>query len=205
MRKSKYIGEVINDLLILDILKEFNENNKLRHYFIVKCIKCNRISKKDRFTLLKKQSKCECSYQQEKHLEKGHTRLYNIWCNMKARCNRTNHHRYPLYGGRGIKVCEEWDNSYNQFYLWAINNGYQDNLTLDRINVDGNYEPKNCRWTTQKVQCNNSRRNHYLTYKGKTQSISEWADELGINYSVLRGRIQRNWSVERALKKIPSN
>lgn len=199
MRKSKYIGQVINGLEILDISKE-NNNNVVRHYFIVKCVKCGEISKKDRFTMCKGQSRCKCSYVNEPHIEKGHTRLYNAWCNMKSRCYNENHHRYRIYGARGIKVCDEWVNNYNNFYKWAIENGYRDNLTIDRIDVNGNYEPSNCRWTTQKEQCNNQRKNHYLTYKGKTQSMSKWADEIGIKYTTLRARINRsNWSVEKAL------
>ena len=199
MRKSKYVGQVINNLEILYLLNETN-NNVIRHYFVVRCVKCGQITKKDRFTMCKGQSKCSCSYKYEQHIEKGKTRLYNIWCNMKARCYNQKNHRYPLYGGRGIKVCDEWVNNYNNFYKWAVKNGYQDNLTIDRIDVDGNYEPNNCRWTTQKEQCNNQRRNHYLTYKGKTQSMSKWAEEIGINYSTLRHRINKlGWDIEKAL------
>lgn len=200
MSKSKYIGKIINDMMILDTLNEINENQKKRHYFIVKCIKCNKVSKKDRFTLIKGQSCCECSYKFEHHEEKGKTRLYNIWTLMKSRCNNPKSFRYSLYGGRGIKVCDEWNKSYNVFHKWAKEHGYKDNLSIDRIDVDGNYEPSNCRWVTQTIQCNNSRRNHYLTYNGKTQSMSVWAKELGINYNTLRSRIyQHGWDTEKAL------
>ncbi len=126
-------------------------------------------------------------------------RLYRIWSLMRDRCNNANSPHYALYGGRNITVCDEW-NDYGTFRSWAIANGYSNKLSLDRIDSNGNYCPENCRWTTQKKQCNNKRNNHYLTYLGKTQTMSEWAEELGINYNTLRSRLNNyGWSVEDAL------
>lgn len=85
------------------------------------------------------------------------TRLYAIWHAMKQRCFNPNHKNYVDYGGRGIKVCEEWKNDFQAFYDWAMANGYEESLSIDRINNDGNYEPQNCRWVTMKEQCNNRR------------------------------------------------
>lgn len=199
MRKSKYIGKIINNLLILDTINETNENGIERHYFSTKCIKCGNVSKKDRFCLIKGLSKCECSYKFEKH-NGTHERLYIIWSNMKARCCNKNNDRYRLYGARGIKICDEWLNSYNAFREWALNNGYDDELTIDRIDVNKHYEPDNCRWATQKEQCNNQRRNHYITHNDKTQSMAKWSKELNINYSTLRARINSyDWDIEKAL------
>lgn len=129
------------------------------------------------------------------------SRHYHIWTNMKMRCYNKRDPRYPDYGGRGIKVCDEWLNSFESFYSWAIGNGYSDNLTLDRIDVNGNYEPSNCKWSTKKEQNNNKRNNHLITYNGETNTISEWAKAKGIKPHTLYMRIVvYGWSVERALE-----
>lgn len=127
------------------------------------------------------------------------SRLHNIWKSMKERCYNSNHSQYKDYGGRGISICEEWKNDFMSFYNWATNNGYADNLTIDRTNNNGNYCPENCKWSTRKEQGNNQRTNHLLTYNNKTQTISQWADEVGINVRTLRTRISRGWSVQDAL------
>lgn len=97
-----------------------------------------------------------CGCQHVKHQKTG-TRLYRIWNGMKSRCSNSTHPGYSHYGGRGITVCDEWKNSSKAFFEWALANGYEDHLTIDRIDVNGNYEPSNCRWVTQRVQCSNKR------------------------------------------------
>ena len=137
---------------------------------------------------------CYCHDLVRKHGKYG-TRIYKIWQSMKARCNNT---KTPYYGGRGITVCDEWLNDFKAFYDWAMANGYRDDLTIDRINNDGNYEPSNCRWITMKEQANNTRSNHNITFNGETHSLSEWSRILGIHSHTLSNRIYRGWSIKRA-------
>lgn len=129
---------------------------------------------------------------------KKNKRLYGVWCNMRQRCNDENFVGYKYYGGRGITVCEEWQ-EYLPFHDWAMGNGYREGLSIDRIDVDGNYCPENCRWATTKEQNNNTRANHRLSYNGETHTMSEWAEITGINMQTLWQRIKRGWTTEKAL------
>ena len=130
------------------------------------------------------------------------SRIYNIWRSMKKRCLNPNHEAYPRYGGRGITVCDEWKDDFQTFYDWAMTNGYQEGLTIDRIDVNGNYEPGNCRWATAKEQNNNTRNNRLLTHNGETHTMAEWADITGIGYDTLQSRLFKGgWTVEEALTK----
>lgn len=117
-------------------------------------------------------------------------RLYGIWRNMKMRCNLKSCENYHYYGGRGIKVCDEWTNDFMNFYNWAMANGYTEKLTLDRKNNDGNYEPNNCRWVTQSVQNMNKRgfKARTITINGITKHLFEWAKETGICDETIRKR-----------------
>lgn len=122
------------------------------------------------------------------------TRLFHIWSNMKARCSNKNLGSWKNYGGRGISVCSDWMR-FEAFRDWALLNGYDENLTIDRIDVNGNYEPKNCRWTTMKEQARNKRNN--VVYKGKC--LSEWAEEMGIGLKTLSRRLRSGWSIEKTI------
>lgn len=148
----------------------------------------------------------------ENHLKhnQSYSKLYANWCNMRYRCNVPTNLNYYKYGARGISVCKEWDNTENgfhNFYEWSIANGYKEtpndkgrnSLSIDRIDNDGDYCPENCRWVNATTQQNNMRRNHLITYNGKTQSIAEWAREFNIPYNVFNTRINHNWSIERAI------
>lgn len=128
------------------------------------------------------------------------TRLYEIWRQMHRRCYGKNTKAYKDYGGRGITVCEEWK-EFEPFRKWAMSHGYHEDLTIDRIDVNGNYEPSNCRWATVKQQANNRRSCHIVKYNGIEHTISEWADIYGVNQMKLWDRLNRNnWSLESALK-----
>ena len=122
-----------------------------------------------------------------KHGQKG-TRLYQTWHGMKDRCNNPNNPGYKNYGERGITVCEEWNNSFKSFFEWAKKSGYEDNLEIERIEVNSGYSPDNCRWTTDFEQARNKRNNIYITYNGETHILKDWATILGIDYQVLGDR-----------------
>jgi hypothetical protein len=146
---------------------------------------------------LNKEHVAESLKQRSTHGETN-TRLFKIWQGIHKRCENANASNYYLYGARGITVCKEWSN-YVEFAKWAKENGYNDNLSIERINVNGNYCPENCKWATRKEQANNTRANHYLTYQNQTHTISEWADITGIKYGTLNSRIQRGWDIDRAI------
>lgn len=124
----------------------------------------------------------------------GNCRLYRIWRNMKNRCESPSNIGYELYGGRGISVCKEWANSYISFRDWAMSNGYRDDLTIDRIDTNGDYEPSNCRWVTNAIQQNNRRNNVCITYNGETLTASEWSRKTGIKLETLIWRKKKGWS-----------
>lgn len=129
-----------------------------------------------------------------------HKRIYHIWLDMRQRCFNPRNKAFKNYGARNIIVCEEWNN-FSNFVSWALAHGYTEELTIDRINVNGNYCPENCRWITRKEQALNTRRNRFFTYKGKTQTLMEWAKELGMHYDKLRWRVD-NWkNIEDCFKK----
>ena len=124
------------------------------------------------------------------------TKLYSVWCTMKERCCNPNSKSYKHYGGRGISVCEEWTNSFAAFKAWADSTGYRDGLTIDRIDCSGNYEPSNCRWATSAEQNRNYSRNHFITYRGETKCLCDWADEFGINRSTVLFRLNSGKSLD---------
>ena len=128
-------------------------------------------------------------------------RLYGIYEKMKGRCFTPTDAGYKNYGGRGVKIADVWlgKNGFINFHDWAINNGYSNELTIDRINVDGDYEPSNCRWVNQKTQQNNRRNNRRITYNAQTHTIAEWANIKDIPYDRLQARIAHGWSIEDAL------
>lgn len=133
-------------------------------------------------------------------------RLYVIWQDMKDRCQNINNAHYSYYGGRGIKVCDEWINDYSCFRDWAYNTGYCENAamykcTLDRIDNNGNYSPNNCRWVDMKAQNNNRKNVRQFIYNGESHTLREWCDILNMSFRAVDMRLQRGWSVEEALSR----
>lgn len=134
---------------------------------------------------------------------KSNTRLFSIWQGMKKRCNNSNNQAYKYYGARGIHVCGEWINDFSKFYNWSISNGYSDNLTLERIDVNGNYEPKNCKWIPFEDQARNRRDTTHITINGETKRMSEWAKESPVTTTTIYQRIKDGWTIEDAILTPP--
>lgn len=119
---------------------------------------------------------------------------------MKQRCYNSNSSVYKHYGGRGIKVCDEWVNSFENFYKWSINNGFDPELTIDRINVNGNYEPSNCRWVSWEVQARNRTNNLIIEYEGKEYMVYQLSEMTGISEGTLYHRIKKGWTIPEILE-----
>lgn len=177
-------GKIFGELIVL------NENPiRINNATYWKC-KCNCGTEKNIFAgnlVSNKTTSCGCKKQKTQF-----PRLRRILDNMKQRCYNPNHTRYKDYGSRGITICDDWLNDSRKFYEWAVINGYNDNLTIDRINVNGNYEPKNCRWVTMKVQQNNRNNNRKITVNGKTKTASQWAEEYSLTRDGFLYRYKHN-------------
>lgn len=191
----------------LTVLKRGENDKKGRVMWLCQC-ECGRIKAINAYSLSKGRSKsCGCLMKEEaSKANKTHglskTRIYNIWFGIKSRCYKENSIEYNLYGGRGIKMCDEWKNSFENFCKWAYENGYSEELTIDRINVNGNYEPSNCRWATAFEQGANKRNNVVIEKDGESHILAEWSRITGIDRRKISARIFKyGWSVERALAK----
>ena len=143
-----------------------------------------------------KATHCGCSrqytYKMTNRDGRSKTRLYRIWWGMKSRCCTPSDGDYSNYGARGIRVCDAWLASFDAFKDWALANGYTDELTIDRVDVNGPYSPENCRWATVKEQSRNRQNTLFITYNGVTKSASEWAEQLGVSLWVIHSRYRRN-------------
>ena len=134
-------------------------------------------------------------------INKSSTKLYRCWMNMKRRCCDKKSTSYYLYGGKGIKVCEEWL-EFIKFKEWALLHGWENNLTIDRINSDKGYCPENCRFISLVENCRNTKSLKFkLTHQGKTLTIKEWADNLGLKYNRILRRLKNNRPIEEVLTK----
>jgi len=131
------------------------------------------------------------------------TRLYTTYKDMIKRCYKPYCRNYKHYGARGITVCNEWqgENGFENFRAWALANGYAEDLSIDRIDNDGNYTPNNCRWATVKTQRNNTSQNHFAEYKGEKHTLTEWAEIYGIKPETVYTRVRSGWKIEDALTR----
>ena len=189
------IGQKFNRWTVIGT--SIKTNKHYDRYWLCQCECENKtIREVSEDSLIRERSKsCGC-YSKEKTAETNkkrairdkyphYKRIYSIYDGMKKRCYNKKKDNYHEYGGRGITICDEWLNDFMNFYNWAINNGYQDDLTIDRIDVNGNYESGNCRWATWEEQFNNKRDTVYITLDGETKNILEWSKVSGLSRSVL--------------------
>lgn len=126
-----------------------------------------------------------------------YTQLYSVWCGMKKRCYNKSYEYYNRYGGRGIKVCDEWRDDFATFREWALNNGYRDGMEIDRIDNDSNYIPGNCRWATRSEQIKNRSNSITITHDGQTLSLIDWCDIYGVGYKLAHARYKKGWDFQK--------
>ena len=181
------------------VLEKSEKIGRIQTY-LCKC-QCGNTAKVPHSNLTRgKSTSCGC-FQKElasKRFKKHgmrNTRLYSIYANMKARCYNEKNKRYKDYGGRNILMCKEWYESFETFKDWALANGYQDDLSIDRINVDGNYAPSNCRWATQEQQDNNQRKTILIEISGKKMSLKQWTNLMGWKYGTYSARNRKGKTV----------
>jgi hypothetical protein len=194
---DSFIGKRQGQIVVLSHFKKGKNNS---NYFRCQC-DCGRIAeiRVDHF-FNDKQTTCGTFHKKYENSVIGN-KIYNTWNRMINRCYNPKSHKYYRYGKRGISVCKDWLNNYDNFYIWCINNGYKEGLSLDRINNDGNYEPSNCRWTTRKQQQRNMCRNRIITYKNQTHCLAEWCERLNLKYETIKSRLNKGWSIERAFEE----
>ena len=155
-----------------------------------------------------KTTSCGC-YGKEQRLKAktkhglSHTRIKRIYDNMLSRCYNPKTPKFKNHGGRGIKVCDEWlgENGFINFVNWAMSNGYDEELTLDRIDNDGDYSPDNCRWADEETQHKNRRITLYIEYNGEKKTVQEWSKELGISENTIYYRYYHGYTPEEILYK----
>lgn len=217
-RMSK-VGDKIHDLTILHMFQK-HEHGQMKTYAICKCICYNFTCTKLAAIVSGNTRSCGCLFikpnhkgkQKERIFKHGNgnldDRLYRIWCAMKSRCRNPKTIGYHNYGGRGIKVCEDWINHFPLFKEWSLSNGYADNLSIDRIDVNGNYCPENCKWATQAEQCANRRNNRrdtvFITAYGETKTAWNWLSDPRCSVksiTTLIYRIGAGWNPEEAVGK----
>lgn len=198
---DSYLGRKINRLTIVEILP-------LSSPGAMKMARCKCECGKEIITSIidvvrEKSQSCGCLSKERnaelnyKHGLTHHPFMRVFYC-VKSRCYNENDPSYHNYGGRGIRMCEEWKDDVQKFYEWAILNGWRQGLDINRIDNNGNYEPTNCNCITRKENSRNRRVNRYITYKGMTKCLSEWSECLSISRSCLNWRLDHGWNIEDA-------
>lgn len=188
--------EQIGNFTVLKVAHRTYGKTKRRTalFYYCRCV-CGSERWYDKYAITNRRIKsCGCITKSRKHNGRN-TRLYNIWHGIKRRCDNSNFKGYKYYGGKGVTYHSSWKD-FEPFRDWAISAGYNDTLTIDRIDVNGNYEPDNCRWVTMKVQQNNKTTNTFIEYNGVTHTITEWSEIY--NEPRLGSRLKLGWSFEEA-------
>lgn len=182
---SSLVGEKFGKLTVVEETK----NNRGEKAWLCKC-DCGSNQVVKTWPLKNgKVSSCGCGWK-KRHGLSTHP-LYNKMRNMKKRCYNPNSKDYKDYGARGIKICKEWLDDFNTFYDWAIESGWKDGLTIDRIDVDGDYEPSNCQWQTRAEQNRNQRKTKYVEINGDSKLLGDWAKQYGLAPSAVWSRYNR--------------
>lgn len=192
-------GEKFNLLTVVKRLKNATDGSSV---WLCKC-ECGKFTEV-RGKNLKNGAVKSCGCLNKNFTTKTHgmsnTPIYNIWSSMKARCLYEKSCSYPRYGARGITVCDEWKNSFESFYEWALKSGYKKGLTIERIDNDGNYCPENCTWISHKKQCSNRRTNVVFEHNNQSHTLAEWCEILNLDYKLIHNRIYKlNWNFEKAI------
>ena len=170
--------------------------------WICKCDLCGcEVSVKANTLKSLRQQTCGCGHPMKDVQGQSRDRLYGIWIKMKHRCYNPKTKGYKNYGARGITICQEWLDDYNNFRDWALSNGYKEDLTIDRIDVNGNYSPENCRWATWQEQSRNTTKTVHITVNGITKCKSDWAVEMKLSKSPPTERVIN--SLKRVYGNVP--
>ena len=190
------------------VLEEADKRDKLGNVYYKCACDCGTV-RDVCSSILRRGQSTSCGCYQKEHASKQSTkhglhktRLNSIRANMLQRCFNEKEVSYKNYGGRWISVCDEWRDSLPAFYDWAMANGYREGLTLDRIDVNGDYCPENCRWATDKEQANNKRNSAMVEINGEIKTLSEWAEHSGIRRTTLRRRLELGWDSSDLLKPV---
>ena len=193
-KKKMYVGFQVGRITVT---KELGSNGKKRLWECL-CTCGNIVIHTTSELNSGKVQSCGClvheSGEKRKKYNARDRKLYFRWSNIRGRCYNPNDAAYKNYGGRGIKMCPEWENDFYAFRDWSIANGYDEFLSIDRIDNDKDYSPNNCRWTDSKTQSNNRRSNHYITLNGVTKTMMQWSEEYHIDYHRIQKRLLAGWS-----------
>lgn len=204
-----YIGKKYNNLTVI----EYGARDSMGRMRVLCMCDCGNIKSYDMYSVKSGNTKsCGCfrsTIAKNKMTKHGmsNTRLFKTWVQMRQRCSCETSKKYKYYGGRGIFVCNEWE-EFNNFYEWSKESGYNDELTIERIDVNGNYCPENCTWIKSELQQRNKRSNVKIEYNGETKILKDWCNDLNLNYKLSSGRLKAGWSVERTFSNnygIPFN